>query len=46
MIAFRGKSADAGKFLGMFRVMAKREPNAAAYLTKIEEARKLEKKWL
>lgn len=44
MIAFRGKSSTEGKFLGMFRTMAKRDSSAAAYLMKIDNANMTHKK--
>lgn len=39
MLAFWGDTSDDGKFIAVFRLIAKRDPNAAAYLQKIDQAR-------
>ncbi len=44
MIAIWGKTPSEGKFLSLFRLMAKRDAAAAAYLAKIEKARLENKK--
>jgi hypothetical protein len=44
MIAFRGKDAMSGKFINLFRTVAKRDPSAAAYLIKVDEAHRTKKK--
>lgn len=44
MLAFWGNNSNDGKFIGLFRLLAKRDPSAAAYLLKINEAHKAGKK--
>lgn len=40
MLAFWGDDSAHGKFINLFRLVAKRDPNAAAYLMKIEQTHK------
>ena len=44
MMAFRGKKTDDGKFLNQFRTMSKHDPSAAAYLMKVDESHRSQKK--
>lgn len=44
MLAFWGHTSNDGKFIAIFRLLAKRDPSAAAYLLKIDQAHKAGKK--
>jgi len=44
MIAFWGNTPHEGKFMALFRLIAKRDPNAAAYLMKLDKAHEDHKK--
>jgi hypothetical protein len=43
MIALRCKEVSSGKFINLFRTIAKRDPSAAAYLNMVEESRRSKK---
>jgi len=44
MTAFWGNTPHEGKFMALFRLIAKRDPNAAAYLMKLDKAHDGQKK--